>query len=831
MNSTSAPAPSAGDWEELVTTALLGTDRRTPPGHEPGQDAPVALLDAAAVETVRRRAGLCPARAAERPEPAAPDARPTLPVAAARRLAMLLADRPGAGGGGRRGTSPDLMELLPQWLTAANARGFAAPVQALPALLDAARGRTDLRPAALEFAGPRALWLARMNADWRFALRATPGGGTALPDLDDPDRVQQLWQEGLFAERVALLAAIRAHRPAAARELLATTWATERAEDRLMFLDSLRMGLAAEDEPFLEEALADRSRNVRSTAAELLSALPDSALAARMAVRASACVAVDRTREEPALVVEAPHECDSGMERDGVVAKAPAGRGERSWWLGQLVEATPLGTWERRLGGRTPREIVALPVADDWRGELHAAWCRAAARQRNAEWSRALLGVPSAPEAGGPGAVSLAERAKLLGTLGRGERAEWVAGFIAAQGLSEAFQLLGVCAVPWAAPLGRAVVDALNIARDAGSYPWSFSGVMGLAERCLDPAEASRLDGLLAVPDETEDAAPGAGAIGRRRFSGWSRRCGCGRRWPRSWGRRRERGVAPPDPLRPEDHLCRDVVLRPGRLPHVLPHPVHDRLCGRPGGEDLRDALLLQRGDVRLGDDPTAEDQDVLGLALLEQVDHGGEERVVGAGEDGETDRVGVLLDRGVDDLLGGLVKAGVDDLHAGVAQGPRDHLGPAIMAVEPRLGHHHADRTGCHTHHCLHEATAFIPTNGYRGTRSGTGSERTLSPASRNRQFRGGYRGEITRWDKFTAQRSSGNKRNGSRNEVAAPPRRRPRVVVVRHIGAGTKARRAGTARQREASPPTDRAPRHVTGVSHATRRTHPRVPLAHRR
>ncbi|NEA48898.1 hypothetical protein G3I35_22180, partial [Streptomyces sp. SID10815] len=74
-----------------------------------------------------------------------------------------------------------------------------------------------------------------------------------------------------------------------------------------------------------------------------------------------------------------------------------------------------------------------------------------------------------------------------------GERADWVAGFISVHGLSEAFQLLGVCAVPWAAPLGRAVVDALNIARDAGSYPWSFSGVMGLAERCLDPAEASRL--------------------------------------------------------------------------------------------------------------------------------------------------------------------------------------------------------------------------------------------------------------------------------------------------------------------------------------------------
>ncbi|MFF9170021.1 MULTISPECIES: DUF5691 domain-containing protein [unclassified Streptomyces] len=519
MNTTSAPVarPASGAWEELVTAALLGTDRRTPPTPAGGREAPVALLDAAAAATVRRRAGLRPATPAPRPEPAPADPRPPLPAAAARRLGTLLADRPGAGSG-RRGTAPDLMELLPQWLALANARGWAPPPQALPALLDAARGRTDLRPAVLEFAGPRALWLARLNPDWRFALRAAPGGGTALPGPDQPEVIERLWREGLFAERVALLSALRDRDPGAARALLAGTWATERAEDRLMFLDSLRTGLGPDDEPFLEQALGDRSRNVRSTAAELLSALPMSALAARMAARAGTCVALDRTRETPTIVVEAPHECDPSMERDGVQPTAPTGRGERSWWFGQLVEAAPLSTWSGRLGGRTPKEIVALPVADDWQGELHAAWCRAAVRQRDGVWARALLGEPSAPEAGGPGAVSLAERAKLLGTLTPGERAEWVAGFIAAHGLSEAFQLLGVCAVPWAAPLGRAVVDALNIARDAGSYPWSFSGVMGLAERCLDPAEAGRLDGLLAVPDEPEDAAPGAGSYWAEAF-------------------------------------------------------------------------------------------------------------------------------------------------------------------------------------------------------------------------------------------------------------------------------------------------------------------------
>ncbi|WP_326699394.1 DUF5691 domain-containing protein [Streptomyces sp. NBC_01754] len=535
-STTGAPTATV-PWEELVSSALLGTDRRP---LRPGPDAtrsptggrsapassgasipgsaggPAALLEAAALHTVRRRAALLPATGAARPVPAPPDPRRPLPAAARRRLAQLLTDRSAPSGGGRRGSAPDLTELIPQWLAMAGERGFRAPAELLPALLDAARARTDLRPHVLAFAGPRGLWLAALNPDWRFALRASAGAHRTA--AESPEELRRLWEEGLFAERVALLGTVRARDPEAARALLAGTWPGERAEDRLMFLDSLRVGLEDADEPFLEQALSDRSRNVRSTAAELLSALPESALARRMAARATTCVNPDRTGDGLAIAVEAPHECDADMQRDGLTPVPPSGRGERSWWLGQLVESAPLAIWRERFGGRTAQEIVGLPVADGWEAELHAAWCRAAVRQRDSVWSRALLGSPSTPPANGPGTSSLAERSQLLATLPSAERADWVAGFIAAHGLSEAFQLLGVCTVPWTGPLGRSVVDALDIARDAGSYPWSFSGVMGLAERCLDPAEADRLEILTTLQDESEDASPGAGGYWSEAF-------------------------------------------------------------------------------------------------------------------------------------------------------------------------------------------------------------------------------------------------------------------------------------------------------------------------
>ncbi|MFI1796779.1 DUF5691 domain-containing protein [Streptomyces sp. NPDC020379] len=498
-------------WDDLVSAALLGTARRTPPVRpRDGQDAAMALLDAAALHTVRRRAGLVPAAARPRPEPAPEDPRPALPPAARRRLALLLADRSGGGSGaGRRIGAPDLTELLPQWLTAANRYGYRAPAALLPALLEAARARTDLRPAVLTFGGSRARWLAGLNPQWKYALRAGPATAPSHT-VADAAEARKVWEEGLFAERVALLASARRRDPAAARELLAETWRTERAEDRLMFLDSLREGLSPDDEPFLERALTDRSGNVRATAAELLAHLPHSALAGRMAERARTCVALERTGGAARIAVEAPHECDRDMQRDGVVAKPPPGRGERSWWLSQVVEAAPLAMWRERFGGRGAEAIVALPVADGWRPELHAAWCRAAVRQRDAEWSRVLLGPPTAP----PEGSSWRDPAKLLSALPPEERAEWVARFIAAHGLSEAFRLLGVCEVPWARPLGTALVDALDAARDAGGYPWSFSGVMGLAERCLDPAQADRLEELTALPDEPLSISESDGAAG-----------------------------------------------------------------------------------------------------------------------------------------------------------------------------------------------------------------------------------------------------------------------------------------------------------------------------
>src|SRR4051812_45117987 len=110
---------------------------------------------------------------------------------------------------------------------------------------------------------------------------------------------------------------------------------------------------------------------------------------------------------------------------------------------------------------------------------------------------------------------------------------------------------------------------------------------------------------------------------------------------------------------------------------------VDDRLGRRAGRERLGVPELLELGDVLGRDRAPDGDDDVARVLLAQQLDDLRHERHVGAGQDGEPDRIGVLLQRGLDDLLRRLVQAGVDDLHPGVPQGPGDDLRAAVVAVE----------------------------------------------------------------------------------------------------------------------------------------------------
>jgi hypothetical protein len=453
---------SGSYWDDLLSTALVGTERRPlpaagvpavlagPAGAAASADPAVALLDTAALVTVYRRAGMTAGRGVPVPAAAPDEELPVAPVAAADRLAGLL--------------GADPTGLVAEWLGLAAERGVLAPPELLPALLDLGRRQTELRASLVRVGGRRVRWLAAQHPDWAYLTRIA--GGAAGPD-------PAAWEFGDVGSRLDHLRAVRAGDPAAGRELLAGGWATEGPAERAALLDALAVGLSAADEEFLEAALDDRRKEVREAAAELLAGLPGSGYAARMAERALACV-----RPSPdgrAIDVTSPAAVDAALRRDGLTPVPTPTPADRLGWLERIVARAPLSTWAPL--APSPLHFLRRPVHGGGQ-QLRAGLAAAAATQHDTGWALALLATTNARD-------SHPMTAALLGVLPADRRNTYLVGELAGRSKPDP-QLLGLlesCPPPWSVELGRAALRAVR--RSRKGLGWRIHSLCGLIARRL----------------------------------------------------------------------------------------------------------------------------------------------------------------------------------------------------------------------------------------------------------------------------------------------------------------------------------------------------------
>lgn len=457
-------------------TLLAGADlRRFPPE--------TRLLAAAGVLATCRRAGFpvatARAGARARPEPAPPDPRPPAPDTAAQLLDLVLAGAVAVAGGP--------VPLVGTWLDRCCAAGHKLPARFLPTVLDLGARAKALRPAALAAGGPALLWLAAHNRRWAWAAGTAAAAEGAAP--------AEVWRTGDGPSRTAVLRRLREIDPRRALELVRDTWPGEKAADRVAIIGELSIGLGPDDEPFLEAALDDRARGVRAAAADRLAALPSSRLAGRMAERLRPLVRISPGRAHP-LRVELPGEPDAAARRDGVTDQgAPPGTGLRSWWLEQLIGATPLAFWTDALGGSIDGLVSGADQAEVVRG-----WARAAVRQRESAWAAALLGTGHA-----------ADDAGLLSVLAPDQARGLAPSLLRRCTDAHLAELLGAVPGPWSQPLTTAVVERLAAVRSRARVLACLPHVAARA----DPSGAGPLDEHLAAV--AGEVAPAVHALTLRR--------------------------------------------------------------------------------------------------------------------------------------------------------------------------------------------------------------------------------------------------------------------------------------------------------------------------
>ena len=270
--------------------------------------------------------------------------------------------------------------LLLQFLTALTEYQQIIPAKLLPELLNLGKTYPKLAQKIPEVCGARGLWLAQFNSDWSYLV-------DQYKSVD-----QDLWENGQQEQRLLFIKNLRARDPQQARELIAHALPELDARDRATLIGTLQDQLTSADEAFIESQLSDRSKEVRTTAASLLSALPKSQFVQRMQQRLLGCLTQERKLFRRHWQLTAPDSFASDWAADTIDEKRPQSEalGEKAWWLFQLARTIPLNWWERTTE-LSADDLIAWALDSDWSLALLRAWYHALVREKNSVWAEAFL--------------------------------------------------------------------------------------------------------------------------------------------------------------------------------------------------------------------------------------------------------------------------------------------------------------------------------------------------------------------------------------------------------------------------------------------------------
>jgi hypothetical protein len=272
--------------------------------------------------------------------------------------------------------------LLKLWLTQCELAHKCAEPECMPALLDISVGKKELRSLILSVCGKRGEWLGRLNPQWNFsALEAD---------------AQTLWQTGRAEERKDLLKSLRAQQPAAALELLQSSWDTEGANEKVSFLEILTTGLSEHDLVWLE-GLKEKGQKVNNALQDLIKRIPTSQPVQGYRALLKEAVNVKNSKALLGMLAKTTIEVHEkiafpdGIFKSGIEKLSSDKQvSDAQYILIQLIASVPPSFWNDHLK-ETPETVIKLFQKEKKTALYVPALALAAVKFRDIVWTQALV--------------------------------------------------------------------------------------------------------------------------------------------------------------------------------------------------------------------------------------------------------------------------------------------------------------------------------------------------------------------------------------------------------------------------------------------------------
>lgn len=353
-------------WNTIVQTAMLGTAKKPVPvtGLDAAGSSVLAnatldreeqFLQLASLAFNYRQAGVQPLlKEGVGITPAPAEEKPYCSAAAAQALTEVLEE--------------DSIGLLQLWLQRCVQSQQLLPPVLLPALLQKSVQQKTLRPLVEQCMGHRGRWLCGFHKEW-----------LALPALSEEER----WQTGTPDMRKQVLQQLRETNPAKALEWLQQTWPQENAGTRAVLLKILHTNLSAQDLPWLETLLTEKSQKVKDEALLLLQKLPGSSVIQRFWQLAQQVI----TLSASGISIQLPAQVDDAVYDLGIdKTVGKNNQADENSIIYQLFSFIPPQYWETFFT-QNPEGIWRLLSAKPHTAAVLPAIGLAAGRFKNADWA------------------------------------------------------------------------------------------------------------------------------------------------------------------------------------------------------------------------------------------------------------------------------------------------------------------------------------------------------------------------------------------------------------------------------------------------------------